>query len=138
MKKRLKYSLIFIITLLIGFVIGFLTNGRLVNQRIVKMKDYFSETGFGREIKSVVRPTPEQEKLLMPAFRNFASSNHELMNNFHDDQKELFSRLKEDLDTILNEEQIKRLDEYWTKKKRRFNRNKFRKLRDNSGRNNRR
>jgi hypothetical protein len=134
MKKRLKYSIILIITLFIGIVLGFIINGRLVNQRINKMKDNFSETGFGREIKSVILPTPEQEKLIKPIFRDFASSNHDLMNNFHDSQKKLFSELKEKLTEVLDEDQIKRLDDYWHKKKRKFQRNKSYRSRNGYGR----
>jgi len=117
MKKRLKISLILIITLLMGMAIGFLISGRVISQRIEKMRNHFSETGFGREIMHVIQPTQEQREKIEPVFRDFAGKNRELMDSYHENQKEVYEELKEELSEILNEEQINKLDNHWSRRK---------------------
>lgn len=117
MNNRLKISLLLIITLIIGIAIGFLTSGRLVSQRIETMRNHYSETGFGREIMRVIKPTPEQKEEIGPIFREYAERNCELMDNYHENQKEMFTNLKEELSEILNKEQINRLEDHWSKRK---------------------
>lgn len=118
MNKQLKISLLLLSTLIIGMMIGFLVSGRLVSNRIENMRNNYSETGFGREIKRIIQPTPEQQEKLRPVFQEFAEKNRELMGDMHENQKELFIELKKDLSHILDDNQIKRLEDHWKNRKR--------------------
>lgn len=98
--------------------IGFLISGQLISHRIETMKNYYSETGFDREIMRIIEPTSEQREKISPIFREFASKNCDLMGNYHENQKELFIDLKKDLTEILNDDQLQRLENHWNKRKR--------------------
>lgn len=117
MNNRIKISILLIITLIIGMVIGFLISGRLMSNRIENMRYNYSQTGFGKEINRIIQPTPEQREKLKPVFQDFAMKNRELMSSVHEDQKELFKELKEELSEILNDNQLKRLEDHWNKRR---------------------
>ncbi len=103
-------------------IIGFLISGRLISHRIETMKGNYEKTGFGKEIMRIIDPTPTQREKLGPVFREYAKNNHDLMNVYHEDQKELYIELKEDLKEILNKDQIERLDNHWNYRKKRYQR----------------
>lgn len=138
MNNRLKISLLLTLTLVIGIIIGFLISGRLVSHRIETMRNHYSETGFGREIMRVIKPTPEQKEEIGPIFREYAEKNRELMYDYHEGQKDFYKELKEDLEEVLDPEQINRLDDHWKNRKRwnddRKSRSNNRKNRSKSGR----
>jgi hypothetical protein len=140
MKNRTQIFALLIITLITGFAIGYLVNGRVVSYRIDKMRTNYNETGFGREIMRVIQPTEEQKEKIIPLFKEFAGKNHELIGTYHDDQMELFYELKEDLRDILTSEQISRLDEHWKTRKKKFRKPRHRRQdnRNGAGRQNRR
>ncbi|NQU32851.1 MAG: hypothetical protein HQ521_06420 [Bacteroidetes bacterium] len=125
MNKRLKIFLLFITTLLIGIIIGFLISGRMISHRIEKMNNYYSETGFGREIMRVIKPTEEQREQIIPILKKHAGLNSELMGDYHAEQRELFLKLKEELQEILNDDQINRLTHNWENRRLRYNKNKM-------------
>ncbi len=121
MKKRSQIIILIVISVIIGIAIGFLVNGRLVSHRIDKMRSQFNDTGFGREIMHIIKPTKEQKEQLIPLFRNYAEQNRELMQAFHDDQNALFNDLLDELDEVLTPEQIERLTNYQNNRKHRLN-----------------
>lgn len=120
MKNRYQIIGLLSITLVVGFVIGFLVHGRMVSQRINRMKNYYNETGFGREIMRIIEPTDEQREEIVPIFRDYAQKNRELMDSYHEDQNELFDELKAEVDIVLTEEQIQKLEEHRKARKLRF------------------
>lgn len=120
MKTRLKYSLILISTLIMGMAIGFLISGRLTSTKVEKIKSYYTDKGFNREFMGILRPTPEQRDELIPILRKHAALNRELMMGFREGQKELFFNLKDELKEHLDDDQMKRLDLVWEKRKQRF------------------
>jgi len=105
---------------IIDMVIGFLINGRLVHNKIETMSGNYKKTGFGREIMHIIQPTPNQRELIAPIFKEYAKNNNKLLGNYNQNQLELYNELKESLQEVLDEEQIKRLDELWNHRKRRF------------------
>lgn len=106
MKNTLKYSLIIIALLLIGFAIGFLVNGRLTNNRIKKMRSMNTEQGLNHEFKRILKPTPEQMAQLEPILKEFSERNNEMICEFRSNQKELFTELRAEVDPLLTEEQL--------------------------------
>ncbi len=120
MKKTYQIIIIIGITFIFGFIVGFLVNGRVVSNRIDKMKNYYKETGFTREMMHIIKPTPEQKEQLIPILREHAHENRELMTKYRDNQKEIFEELKEDLKEVLTNDQIARLEDHWTHMQKRF------------------
>ena len=124
MKKRSQIIILIVISVIIGIAIGFLVNGRLVSHRIDKMRSQYNNTGFGREIMHVIKPTKEQKEQIIPLFRKYAEQNRELMQGFNDDQYALFKNLLNELDEVLTPEQIERLTDHQNNRKHRLNKHK--------------
>ena len=120
MKTKFKYSLILVSTLLIGMVVGFLISGRITSTRVDKMKNYYTDTGFNREFMNILRPSPEQRDEIIPILRKYAGYNRALMADFREGQKDLFFDLRSELGEYLDDDQLKRLDHVWEKRKPRF------------------
>ena len=120
MKKTFQIIILLILTFTIGFVVGFLVNGRMVSHRIDKMRSYYNETGFGREIMHIIKPTDQQHDEIIPILKEYAHESRELMGEYRHEQAETFNDLINELDDILNEEQLSRLQDHWKKKRARF------------------
>jgi len=122
MNDKIKFTGIIIGTLLIGFVIGFLTNGRLVKSRIDRMQSFYTEKGADRAFMRVLDPTPEQMEKIQPILRRHAQQNRELLNQHRGEQQALFLELEEELKPFLTQEQIEKLNDLKQRWRQRFNR----------------
>ncbi len=120
MNNKQKYILTLIAVLIIGIVLGFLINGRIVHRRVDRIQEYFTEQGFGREFMMVLDPTPEQMKKIRPILRNYALQNHKNMMQYRSGQAELMVNLQKDLKPYLNPDQISRLNDLKNRWDRRF------------------
>lgn len=123
MNTKAKYSLILISTLLMGMIIGFLVGGRITSNRINKMRSYYTNKGFNRQIIKIIKPTPEQRPFIIPILKKYAAINHQLLTDFREGQIDTFIDLKNELETYLNENQIARLNTALEKRNKRFNHN---------------
>ena len=77
MKKSVQTTGLLILTFVIGMAIGFLVNGIIISHRIDKMKSYYNNTGFSKEIMRVIKPTEEQRDTLSVVLRAYARENRE-------------------------------------------------------------
>ncbi len=109
--NKLTYTALFVATLLIGFVIGFLVQGAITSSRIKKMQSTFTERGINREFMRAIRPNPEQMKQLGPVLRKYAGEKRNLMQKYRSNQHELFLELRKEIDPYLTPEQKQRLDQ---------------------------
>ncbi len=122
MNTKLKYTLAFVVVLLIGFALGFLVSGRLIHNRVNHMQKYFTEKGFRYEFMRVLRPSPEQMQKMRPVLEDYAQKNRENMMFFRGQQQQLMKNLHHDLRPFLSPKQIKRL-ELMEQRRMRFMRN---------------
>lgn len=122
MKRTITYSSAVIATLLIGFVIGFLVNGRVTKYKIRKMRTEYTDKGFNRAFMRTLHPTPEQMEQLEPILQKYAGKHRELMESMREDQEEIFNDFRLDVMPYLTEEQIRRLDRMHQKRKKRMDR----------------
>jgi len=122
MNDKLKFTGIIIGTLIIGFVIGFLTNGRLVKSRIDKMQSFYTEKGADRAFIRVLDPTPEQMEKIRPILRHHAQQNRELLGHHRSEQQALFLELEDELRPLLTDEQMERLEVLKNRWQQRFGR----------------
>ena len=120
MKKTIQIIILITLTFIIGFVVGFLINGRMVSHRIDKMRSYYNETGFGREIMHIIKPSEQQREDIIPILKEYAEENRELIGEYRQDQMETFNDLIYELDDILTQEQLSRLQDHWKRKRARF------------------
>lgn len=110
MNEKLKFTGIILGTLIIGFVIGFLTNGRLVKFRMDRMQSFYTEQGANRAFMRVLDPTPEQMEQIRPILQRHAQQNRELLDHHRSEQRLLFQELEDELRPILTEEQMEKLE----------------------------
>ncbi len=110
MNTKLKYTLAFVVVLLIGFALGFLVSGRLIHNRVNRMQKYYTEKGFRYEFMHVLRPSPEQMQNMRPVLKTYAQKNREDMMFFRRQQQQLMKNLHHDLKPFLSPKQVKRLE----------------------------
>ncbi len=122
MNTKLKYTLAFVVVLLIGFALGFLVSGRLIHSRVNRMQKYFTEKGFRYEFMHVLRPSPEQLQNMRPVLKTYAQKNRKNMMFFREQQRQLMKNLHHDLKPFLSPRQVKRL-EMMERRRMRFMRN---------------
>ncbi|NOX85420.1 MAG: hypothetical protein GXO86_05580 [Chlorobi bacterium] len=118
--NKLTYAALFVVTLLIGFVIGFLVQGAITSTRIKKMQSTFTERGMNREFIRAIRPTPEQMKQLHPVLRKYAGKKRDLMQEYRNNQHELFLEFRQETDPYLTPAQKDRLDQMDIRWRQRF------------------
>jgi len=109
MKRKLIYAALLTGMLLIGFAIGFLVSGRMIKSRVDHLRSYYTPNGFNSQLIRVIRPTPEQADEIQPILAKYAEMNHDLMMDYKEEQQELFQKLKDELEPLLNDAQIERL-----------------------------
>jgi len=120
MNNKQKYILSLLAVLVIGMVLGILITGRIVNRRVDRLQEYFTEQGFGRQFMMVLDPTPKQMAKIRPILRNYAMKNHENMIQYRKGQAELMINLQKDLKPYLTSDQIRRLEDLRNRWDRRF------------------
>jgi|GEM_PF-413670 len=120
MSNKQKYTFTLLAVLIIGMILGFLINGRLVQRRVNRLQEYFTEQGFGREFMMVLNPSPEQMEKIRPILRRYALQNHERIMKYRAGQALLMKNLQKDLKPFLNPYQIRRLNELRNRWDRRF------------------
>jgi len=119
MNHKIKYTAIVFGILLIGFVLGFLTNGRLVKYRIEKMQNFYTEKGVDRGFIRALDLTSDQMEEIGPILREHARKNRNLLHRHREDQQILFQELKAEIKPFLTEEQVEKLDSFkrsWQKR----------------------
>jgi hypothetical protein len=120
MNNKQKYTLTLLAVLIIGMILGFLINGRLVHRRVDRLQEYFTERGFGREFMMVLNPSPEQMEKIRPILKDYALKNHKNMMQYREGQAQLMQNLQKDLKPYLNPDQIRRLSNLRNRWDRRF------------------
>ncbi len=118
--NKLTYTALFVATLLIGVVIGFLVQGAITGSRIKKMRSTFTERGMNREFMHAVRPTPEQMEQLSPILKKYAGMKRDLMRDYRSNQHEQFLEFRQEVNPYLTPGQKERLNQIDNRWKQRF------------------
>ena len=107
---KTKSILIITATLLIGFVLGFLTNGQLTRQRISKFVDRGGYEGFKIRAMDIIKPDQSQIHNIEPILDKYAQKVQESIAESKYEMKNIHDEMIEELEPFLNEEQIQRLE----------------------------
>ncbi len=108
---KTKSILIIAATLLIGFVIGFLVNGRITQQKFQHFVNQDHFDAFKCRMMDVIKPDEKQVKAIEPILDEYAEKVHLTMESSKSDINSLNEKMIEDLRPYLNEHQIERLEE---------------------------
>ena len=98
--------------LLIGAVLGGLIHARMVEQRIERIGYLRSERGFIRHVERVVAPSDEaQREAIRAVLRRNAERMVDLRFQFRDAVEALLDSTRAELDSVLTDDQMERLEE---------------------------
>ena len=103
--------LVIAITLIIGFVIGFLVNGQITRQKFKKFMTQEYNMAFKHRMMEIIRPDESQEKEIEPILDDYAGKVHDRLKESKEELKLLHEELTEEIEPYLNEHQIQRLHE---------------------------
>jgi hypothetical protein len=111
MNIKVKTTLIIIITLIIGIVLGAMLNRTFMHLRIRRAFDAVNPIRFTRILEQAIDPTPGQKKQIREILKKHAKIVEELRKNFEEGMQSSFETLKKEMDSVLTPEQKERLEE---------------------------
>lgn len=103
--------LIIVITLFIGFVIGFLTSSQIRNQKLKPVRVFFSEERFREGFYNIIQPTEEQKAVIEEVLDKYAREMGDLQGEFRRNFDAKMKAFRKELDSKLTKEQLARLRE---------------------------
>lgn len=114
---KTKPVLIIIATLIIGFVMGFLTNGHLTHQKIRRFVNQGTHEGFKERLYHVIKPDEKQLMQIDTIVDRFAEKIHSSIISSRKEIDSLNMELENGLKPFLNPNQLERLSEIHHKMK---------------------
>lgn len=108
---KLRITILIVLTLLIGFVIGMLTSAQLRHKRMRPVRIYASENYFRDHLYKVVEPDSAQKAELDAIIEEYGEEFNEMNAAFWKDFETLMDRQWSDIKPVLNKEQIEKLEE---------------------------
>ena len=112
MNTKIKSGIFLLTTLLIGFVIGFLTSTQVKESRIRELRTFGSPEGFKYMMEHMLELNDEQKDAIRPVVDEYAKKNFELMKNFRGEFSILMKEFHKELTPYLTHEQIERLNKF--------------------------
>ncbi len=108
---KTKPVIIIIASIIIGFLIGFVTNGFITKSRIEKFVRSGTHEGFKGKYYRVIDPDEEQRKAIDPILDKYGEMIHENVVNMQKSMKDLHDAMLMEIEPYLNEDQQSRLEE---------------------------
>nr|NQU89528.1 hypothetical protein [Bacteroidota bacterium] len=108
---KTKSVLIIIATLIIGFIIGFLTNGQLTKNRIQRFVKQDNCERFKSRLIHVIQPDDSQFEVIEPIIDEFTRKVHQSMRESRKGFNSMHDEMVDKLKPYLEPEQINRLEE---------------------------
>jgi hypothetical protein len=102
---KTKSILIIIATLIIGFIIGFLTNGQLTKSRIQSFVKMGTSDGFKNRLYHVIRPDELQRAEIDPILEKYAEKIHESVVKSREEMSIIGDEMMEELEPLLDDDQ---------------------------------
>jgi len=110
MNMRVKTTIVIIITLIFGIVLGAMLNRAFMHQRIRRAFDTVDPNRFTMILERAIDPTAEQKKQINEILQKHAKDVAELRKNLRDGMQSSIQSLQKDLDSVLTPEQKERLE----------------------------
>ncbi len=108
---KAKPIILFIATLLIGFILGMLTSAQIRYHKLKPVRVFFSEERFREGFYQAIHPDDKQKTSIDQVLDKYAKINSELQNNFRRQLESNMKDFRKELDSNLTREQIARLKE---------------------------
>jgi len=117
---KIKAILTIVISLLVGFVLGFLASGQLMKQEMKKRHSHSYHDMFVWRTLGVISPSEMQKDTLMPIIEEYAEKTMGLKNKVSVEFDSLMRQMGEELKPLVSDEQYKKLQENADRLKERY------------------
>jgi len=107
---KIKSILIIAATLVIGFVIGFLTNAQLTKNKIRSVVNMGTASGFKTRFYHMIGPDAAQRKAIDPILDKYGEEVHESVFYMRGEMKKIHEEMMNDLEPYLTPAQMERLE----------------------------
>jgi hypothetical protein len=108
---RIRAILTIVISLLVGFVLGFLTEGQIVKRDRHKWQKIPFTQMFENRLIHRIAPSETQKEQILPIIRSYAVKMSELRKSTGQNFGDLRNQMNAELQPLLTDEQFKRLQE---------------------------
>jgi hypothetical protein len=108
---KAKPVLLVVLTLLLGFILGWLTSAQVRLQKLKPVRFYFSEEHFREGFYKTIQPDEKQKAEIEKILDNYARLNSEMQANFRKEFEANIKAFRKELDSKLTKEQLARLKE---------------------------
>lgn len=109
---KTKYVLLLVLTLVVGFLIGSLTTGRVTRTKVDRIKSWNTREGFREHLFGIMQATESQKIQLSPMLDSFSDLHWELMKRNWESQKMLFDSMDSLIKPFIEEKQFQLLMEH--------------------------
>ena len=116
MNMKVKTTIVIIITLIFGIVLGALINRTFTHRRIKRAFDAINPIRFTVILERIIDPTEEQKKQIREILQSHTKQVEELRREAMEGMETSLQALKKELDSVLTPEQKKRLEEMMKKR----------------------
>ena len=107
---KVKTTIVIIITLIFGIVLGAMLNRTFMHQRIRRAFDAVNPNRFTMILERAIDPTAEQKKQIREILQRHAKQAEELRKNAMVEMQTSMQSLQKELDSVLTPEQKERLE----------------------------
>jgi len=107
MKTRALISIL--IAILTGFALGYLVAVQIGHWKFKDVKSMSSTEAFRMRAFSIIEPSPDQEKQIIPIIDKYSIIGDSLKKECHKTFEKFFEEYNAELEPFLSEEQIERL-----------------------------
>jgi hypothetical protein len=111
MSMKSKVTFIFVITLVLGIIVGFMLNRIYSQRRVRNILSSRSPEFFVDFYERILEPDTEQSKMIREILDKYAKSISESRESFTSEMQSTFQSMKAEIDPILTPEQKERLKE---------------------------
>lgn len=110
MNMKVKTTIVIIITLIFGIVLGAMLNRSFTHRRIKRAFDAVNPNRFTMIIERAIDPTPEQKKQISEILQKHAKKDAEFRKKLADEMQSSIQSLQKELESVLTPEQKERLE----------------------------
>ena len=108
---KAKAVILVIVTLFIGFVLGWLTSAQVRIQRLKPVRFYYSEDRFMDGFFKTIQPDDKQKAEIEKILGKYAKLNSDLMTDFRKEFDSNNKAMRKELESKLTKEQLARIKE---------------------------
>lgn len=109
---KIKAVLTILISLVLGFIIGFMVSQELIRYRTKDVQSMSSNETFKSRTYAIIEPDDQQKAFIDPVIEKYSEKLNEARGRMKKEYHDILSAFHDELRPFLNESQIKRLEEF--------------------------